>query len=421
MTAMSSPFSGFSGPVAVAVSGGADSLFTLLRLRELGADVMAVHGLFARHLDLDAAGTGDPSAAPFPPHPERAEAAARVIDALGSLCRSLGVPFHLADCSVPFVERVVRPFVQAYAKGLTPNPCALCNASIKFGLLLEKARALGAAHLATGHYARLMHGHPAQGVRPPFQPPAEALSAFEALFPCPPALLQGADPLKDQSYFLSLTPRESLAAALFPLGGMRKKDVLSALKMRGVSVPQPGESQEVCFVPNDAYREFLPGAARRLGVELPGPGPVLLEGGRGLGEHKGLWQYTEGQRRGLGIAWSEPLHVLGKERETNTLRLGPRAAMRAEGCLCSNVNVLLPPEYWPETVLVKTRYRETPKEAAIEVSADGSALRVRFLSPERSVAPGQVAAVYVPLPGQGGDDPVLRLAAGGIITERIND
>ena len=386
-------------PVAVAVSGGADSLYTLIRLYESGAPVFALHGIFMRPGMPD-----DQEGAE-----ERSEAAKAVRLRLVRLCGELGIPVHIADLSAEFLHAVIRPFVQSYADGLTPNPCALCNARVKFGLLLDRARSLGAGRLATGHYARLL------------ETPEEEYG---------PILLQGADPLKDQSYFLSLVPRGQLAAALFPLGETRKRDVLDTLAERNILPPQPGESQEVCFVPNDDYRAFLPRAAKALGIALPGPGPMLLADGRRLGEHKGLWHYTEGQRRGLGLGWKEPLHVISKRGEDNALLVGPREEMRASGCLCDNVNILLPPSFWPETVLVKTRYRERPKAARASLiespGPGGPSLRIRFLEPDTSIAPGQVAAVYIPFgrtPEPDGPPPLpredgpLRLVAGGVITD----
>lgn len=367
--------------VAVAVSGGADSLYTLLRLREQGVPVFALHGVFLRPEDARAAA-----------------AAAGMRERLAAACARLGVGLHLADLADRFSELVIRPFVQSYALGLTPNPCALCNARIKFGLLMEAARGLGASRLATGHYARL-----------------EAAGATT-----PPALFQGVDQRRDQSYFLALVPPEALSRALFPLGEIAKSAVQAALGRHGLHPPQPGESREVCFVPGDDYREFLPRMAARFGVTLSGSGPMLLRDGRRVGTHKGLWRYTEGQRKGLGVGWAEALHVLGKEGEGNILRLGPRSAMRLTDIVCESVNILLPPARWPETVLVKTRYREQPREAVARMvlAADGGAreLRIRFARPENVVAPGQIAAIYMPDPEErSGARPGLRLAAGGII------
>ncbi len=367
-------------PVAVAVSGGADSLHALMRLRESGVPAFALHGLFVPPDLLEEA------------EREGAEASRR---RLASLCEKMDVPLHIVDLADDFLRAVIRPFVQSYADGLTPNPCALCNARIKFGLLLDKARALGAGRLATGHYARLL---PEEGGEHG------------------PVLLQGADQSKDQSYFLSLVPRENLKAALFPLGEAHKRDVLETLAGQNIVPPQPGESQEVCFIPGDDYRDFLLRAAGALGVALPGPGPMRLADGRRLGDHKGLWRYTEGQRRGLGLGWTEPLHVIAKRGGDNVLLVGPRGEMLTGGCDCDDVNILLPPAFWPETVLVKTRYRERPKAARVSLHAEGPGgpvLRIRFAEPDAAVAPGQIAAIYVPFSEQ--ENAPLRLAAGGVI------
>ncbi len=407
MNAISSPL-----PVAVAVSGGADSLHTLIRLRESGTPVFALHGIFFQPDMPDDLITGH---AGHQNDDTSAKSPEAVRQRLVKACEDLGVPLHIVDFTAEFLQSVIRPFVQSYADGLTPNPCALCNARVKFGLLLDKAKELGAGRLATGHYARLLHEEGGE---------------------YGPVLLQGADPYKDQSYFLSLVPRERLAAALFPLGEAHKSDVLATLAGRNIVPPQPGESQEVCFVPNDEYREFLPRAAKTLGITLPGPGPMILADGQRLATHKGLWHYTEGQRRGLGLGWKEPLHVIAKRAKDNALLLGPRRDMRADGCACNEVNILLPPRFWPDTVLVKTRYREQPKAARAAVreqdGPDDLSLRIDFLEPDAAVAPGQIAAVYIPFERNAPDRKTfetnafstsphekapLRLVAGGVISE----
>jgi len=365
--------------VGVAVSGGADSLYTLLVLRKQGFRVFALHGVFLY------------------PENEHAARTAEMRERLAHACARIGVPLHTVDLTECFTELVIRPFVHSYALGLTPNPCALCNARVKFGLLLDAALALGADRLATGHYARL----------------EAPLEENRGLFP--PALFQGRDPGKDQSYFLALTPQRALAKALLPLGDTTKAEVLAALAEYGPP-PQPGESQEVCFVPGDEYRKFIPRMAARFGIALSGPGPMLLRDGRLVGTHKGLWQYTEGQRKGLGVGWTEPLHVLAKERVDNILRLGAKHDLCVDSVVCAEVNVLLPPDCWPETVLVKTRYREQPRRATARLlpATNGSGqqeLHIRFARPENAVAPGQIAAVYVPVQ----ENSSLRLAAGGVI------
>ncbi len=373
-----------NAPIAVAVSGGADSLFTLMRLAGGATPVLALHGLFG------------------PETPQSEE----VRNGLAVACRALDVPLHIADLRVPFRDKVIRPFVEAYAGGRTPNPCALCNREIKFGLLLDAAESAGARCLATGHYARLV---------PPcgraealdFPPPAASFLALDG-----PALLEAEDSGKDQSYFLSLVPRERLGKAFFPLERARKTEVRAALERLGITPPQPAESQEVCFIPAD-YQSALPELASDLGVTLPGPGPMLLADGTEVGRHRGLWRHTEGGRRGLGVAWSHPLYVTAKEPDRNALRLGPKFSV--PGCLIGGLNILLAPEHWNGTLMVKTRYRQTPRPAQVEW--EGDRLHIRFAEPEGPTAPGQVACLYMPVPLAFHPDgrPLLRVIAAGVI------
>ena len=388
-------------PVAVAVSGGADSLYSLISLREKGYDAFGLHGIFLT-----------------PESPDGEDAAAAMRQRLAEACARIGAPLHVIDLREDFTRLVIRPFVEAYAAGLTPNPCAHCNAAVKFGLLQDEALRLGAQRLATGHYAALSFEDDGRAGTTPARPgPAGSGSVHGGSSACPgglmPMLCQGEDASKDQSYFLGLVPLSRLARAMFPLARARKKEVLETLARLGEAVPQPGESQEVCFVPGDEYRDFVPRMAERFGIKLPGPGPMLLDDGVSrdirLGTHQGLWRYTEGQRRGLGVAWREPLYVLAKERESGVLRLGPKVALHASGCECDTVNYLLPYESWPDAVLVKTRYRERPKEAVVK-ALEGGGLRIRFASADSAVAAGQIAAVYAPGPGGR-----LRLIAGGVI------
>lgn len=327
--------------VGVAVSGGGDSLAALMALREAGHTALALHGRFTPQ--------ADPAA----------------VDGLAGACARLDVPLHVLDLREEFEARVAAPFAAEYLAGRTPNPCARCNAAMKFGLLLDRALELGAQALATGHYARAGQ-HAAYGW----------------------ALSRGADPVKDQSYFLSLVPRERLMRAMFPLAGAQKASVQADLAARGVTPPLPAESQEICFVPGDDYRAFL--AARF--PELPGPGPAVLPGGTPVGGHQGLWRTTIGQRRGLGLSWREPLYVLDKDMARNTLIVAPRRALSVDGFGASEANLLVAPALWPETVLVQTRYREAAKPARAE--AAGSRLLVRFAEPQIRPAPGQVAALY---------------------------
>lgn len=352
---------------AVAVSGGMDSLYALISLRDAGHDVFALH---ARMLPADLAPTGYNA----------------MLERLDTTCSHLGVPLHIIDCVREFTETVIDPFVRAYAKGLTPNPCAHCNAAVKFGLLLDRAVDLGASRLATGHYIRLEQT--ADG----------------------PALYAAEDGSKDQSYFLSLVPKHRLALAVSPLATKHKAAIRDELSARGIAVPAPAESQEICFVPRDDYRTFLLDRAARIGVTLPGPGRVLLPDNTVIGDHKGLWQYTEGQRRGLGIAWAEPLYVLGKDTVANVLVAGEAARLQEHGreVRAENGNFLTPFDSWPGTVHIRTRFRQTPRPAT--ASLDGNTLLLREDAPSGPHARGQIATVYArETTGR------LRVLGGGVI------
>ncbi|MBU1001434.1 MAG: tRNA 2-thiouridine(34) synthase MnmA [Proteobacteria bacterium] len=340
--------------IGVAVSGGTDSLFTAVLLREAGHEVLALHAFF------------------LPPTQElRAKA-----EELGHALRTLGCEFAAVDLSLQFEEQVIAPFERAYIQGLTPNPCAVCNPTMKFGLLSDEATNLGTERIATGHYARLWGEGDAT------------------------RLMRGLDPIKDQSYFLSLVPRERLARAVLPLGDWTKEQVRAELARRNLTPTLPSESQEICFVPDDDYCAFL--CARR--ADLPGPGPVALTDGTVLGRHQGLWRYTQGQRRGIGVAWSEPLYVLGKDTAANALIVGPREGILTNGCVARDVNLLVPPALWPEEILAQTRYRQRAEPAHVHL--EGDRLHLDFSTPQTLPAPGQVAACYAP------DGTVL---AGGVI------
>ena len=366
--------------VAVAVSGGVDSLCALVMLRNAGYRVLALHGLF------------------LPDGPTDAPAG------LAEACAALGVPLHVADLRAAFQREVLAPFAAAYAQGRTPNPCAFCNRAIKFGVLLDTALNLGADNLATGHYARLVPG-----------PAIDTDHIGEAL----PLLASAADAAKDQSYFLSLVPRERLGRALFPLHGQTKEQTRALVAAAGLAVPLPSESQDICFAPPvaqpgmsaaEAYRPFLERHWQAAGTVAPGPGPVLLRDTLGnqreIARHKGLWRYTEGQRKGLGIAHTEPLFVLAKNSATNTLVVGPRALLGIRNSVTGAANIALPAHLWPAKLLVRLRHRQRPCPAGVRVE-DGC-LHILTDEPQFPTAPGQVAAVY---------DEEGRVLAAGVVEE----
>jgi len=338
-------------PIAVAVSGGTDSLMALALLREAGHAVMAVHARFLPRRDEGLPDDSD-----------------RAAEGLAALCDRLGLPFFDLDLRADFEAAVIAPFVAAFASGHTPNPCSQCNPLMKFGVLAERARSLGARRLATGHYARL-EVSPEGDVR---------------LFPA-------ADQTRDQSYFLALVPPHDLARTVFPLSGRLKSRLAAELAARGLAPPLPRESREVCFIPGDDYRAFL--LSRQ--VALSGPGPIILSDGRVVGRHAGLWRHTVGQRRGLGVSFREPLYVLARDEAKNALVVGPRAELDATGCRARSVNFLADQAAWPEHLLVQTCYRQRPRPARVTVAQgpEGNVLEVAFADPVPRPASGQTLVV----------------------------
>ncbi len=330
-----------AGRVAVAMSGGVDSAVALHRA---GQDAVGV----TLRLWLDPAG----------PSAERACCSPDAVIRARETCHALGLPHVTLDLREAFRHTVVRAFVDGYAAGLTPNPCMRCNGAFRFDALVAFAERIGAEVLWTGHYARIVERN---GMR---------------------LVARGADPAKDQSYMLATVDPALLDRVAFPLGRDKKDEVRAEAESAGLAAARRPESQEACFLAGGDYRSFL----GRTGLE-PSPGDIVDEAGTVLGRHDGLWRFTPGQRRGLGVASREPLHVLRSEPGSNTLVVGPRTALgtrhvTARGRLYDIVR----------EAEAKLRYRSPSVGADVAPTRDGFALELR--RPVDAVAPGQVAVVY---------------------------
>lgn len=339
--------------VAVAVSGGMDSLMALVFLAEAGWNVLAIHALLA---------------------PEAPEKTARRSAELDTICRRLGVSLHIIDLREDFADAVIDPFVNSYLAGLTPNPCAACNVLIKFGKLRQAAKNLGADFFASGHYAGQ----------------EESFANWEG-----PVLTRAEDLSKDQSYFLSLVPPAILQDTIFPLSEIHKKAARRLLAERDLYPPVREESREICFIPDD-YRNFI---AERL-ADSPTPGPIILQTESEttrVGTHSGLWNYTLGQRRGLGIPWQKPLYVLHKDIQNNALILGPKECLNRHSPAWLEAQdpvIRIPQSFWPAKVLAQTSFRRPPDKAVVEISGDK--MRVKFTEAAPLFAAGQVVTIYTP-------------------------
>ena len=302
--------------IAVAMSGGVDSSVAAWLLQREGHELMGVTlRLFDRETPEGTCGASD----------DLADARA--------VAERLGMPHQVLDCRTCFRERVIRPFAAAYEAGCTPNPCVDCNKYIKFGALLDYARELGCDYLATGHYARIVYDN--------------AKSRW--------LLARGEDHRKDQSYMLFSLSQQQLSHVLLPLGGVSKDEIRRLAAEAGLVTAQKPDSQDICFVPDGDYA----GLIGRIGKASDTAGNFVHLNGQVLGRHKGLVNYTIGQRKGLGIAYDYPLYVIEKDTASGNVTVGPAEALFSRGLLAKNCNFITEAALTgPLRVTAKTRYRQ---------------------------------------------------------------
>ncbi len=339
--------------VVVALSGGVDSAVAAALMVEQGYEVVGAM------LRLWAEPGSNDTRANRCCMPDAVSRARRVAD-------QLAFPFYLIKAEAVFKEQVMDYFIAEYGAGRTPNPCIPCNRTVRFGLLLNRALALGATFMATGHYARVRH--------------------TEGRY----QLLRGQDSHKDQSYFLHALSQEQLAHALFPLGELTKGEVRAIARQRGLSVAEQPESQDVCFLADGDYRRFLACQAPYLFQ----PGPICDTSGCVLGQHRGLPAYTIGQRKGLGISATEPLYVLVIEPAENTLVVGTAKELGQAECLVERMHYIsggTPTATFRATAQI--RYRARPVAVTV-TPLPHERSHVRFASPQRDIAPGQFMVLY---------------------------
>lgn len=347
--------------VLVAMSGGVDSSVAAALLKREGFEII---GATIEPVNLDEHYSGFSK--------ENGCTTKGAVEDARMICDELGIRHLTVNFSKTFKENVIDYFIDDYMDGNTPNPCVACNPIIKWGELIKTADEHGADFIATGHYAKIS------------QIENDGLKRF--------ALIRGKDLHKDQSYFLWRLSQEQLARTIFPLGDIDKTKTRELAAEFNLSVQNKPESQEICFIADDDYRNFLRTAVPDIDDKI-GKGDIVLDG-KVLGKHDGYPFYTIGQRRGLGISYAEPLYVKDINPETNTIIVDVYNEILDSGCIADTVNFMKYSGWQGEReFLVKIRYKHAGEEAICKLLDDGR-LKVLFNEKIRAVTPGQSLVMY---------------------------
>ena len=338
--------------VIVAMSGGVDSSVAAALLHQQGHDVI---GLSMQLYDQSGTQSFGSCCTLDDLHDARRVASA------------LGFPHYILNLERRFQDTVVSNFVSEYSSGRTPLPCAHCNSDLKFSTLLERARGLGAGHVATGHYARIVQAPSGRWL-----------------------LMRSADSEKDQSYFLFSLTQDQLAGALFPVGGLSKPAVRAEAKALGLLVADKPDSQEICFVPDGEYATFVAQHA----PSPQRPGAIMDQSGQHLRAHDGIHRFTIGQRKGLGVATGVPLYVLKIDAESGDVTVGPRDQLTRTTFTASHMNWIsvAPPADWLRCAAqIRHRHRAATGRAR---AIDRDRVEFEFDEPQPAITPGQAAVFY---------------------------
>jgi tRNA-specific 2-thiouridylase len=335
---------------AVAISGGVDSLMSACLLKEQGHQVFGIH--FITGFETESCFAQD----------RKGQNQHPILD----IGKQLGIPVEILDIRSEFQESVVDYFTRTYQHGQTPNPCMRCNPTIKFGIVLSLALERGAQKLATGHYAVIEK---------------DPTGTYH--------LRKGFDRQKDQSYFLARLTADQLANALFPLGTMEKTEIIKMAAQRGLQPVTVSESQDVCFIKDNAYGEFL---KTQRGFK-PRPGMIEDMNGQIVGQHNGLHLFTIGQRRGINCPAADPYYVIRLDAKRNRLVVGARDDLLSNECSVEEINWIGDAPQSPLELHTRVRYR-SQEVAATVIPGEQNTAVVRFKEPQAAITPGQGAVFY---------------------------
>jgi tRNA-specific 2-thiouridylase len=334
------------------MSGGVDSSVMAVLLHRAGFDVI---GLSMQLFDKSTDGTSDSKCCTL----DDFQDARRI-------AFESGFPHYVMNFEPHFRDSVIEGFIQGYLDGETPSPCIRCNQHLKFSALMDRADSLATPFVATGHYA--------------------SITLSDGFW----HLRKGADPMKDQSYFLFHHDQTTLARTLFPLAHLTKTEVRQLGTELGLHLAEKPESQEICFVTQDRYDAFIEAEGRDPGT---GEGDIRHLDGRWLGRHQGYWRHTVGQRRGLGVAYSEPLYVVRTDPATNTVWVGGESKLFAKDLLARELNWIQGTPTSPIACEARIRSR-SPEAEALVIPLPDDRVKVCFAEPQRAIAPGQAVVFY---------------------------
>jgi tRNA-uridine 2-sulfurtransferase len=339
--------------VIVAMSGGVDSSVAAALLKDRGYQVIGV----TMCLGIADARTKRPACC-----------SAESIQDAKNVCRLLDIPHHVFSFEQEIQKFIVDNFIEEYARGRTPNPCVRCNRFLKFGKLLEQAMAIGVDAIATGHYAQIVS--------------APGTSSY--------SIVKSKDRQKDQTYFLYTLRRDDLPKILFPIGHLTKEKVRGLAGKFKLPVADKKESQDICFVPDGGYAEFL---AQRLDGKGIVPGAFIDHNGKTVGEHQGIARYTIGQREKLGLALGYPAYVTAIDAPANTVYVGPKELLYRDALIAADVNWVSIPVP-TGTIHLKARVRYQAKEVPARVEMERDRAKVMFEKPVMAITPGQSVVFY---------------------------